>query len=85
MKFYEWSKKYGPIYECNLAGLNLVLISSPKIVEDLLVRRSNIYSDRPEIPAIMHDCRTSMHYVPLMREGGEDYVGLFGQFASLTT
>lgn len=80
LKFYEWSKDFGPIYECNLAGLNHVIISSPKIVEDLFVRRSNIYSDRPDIPAIMHDCRTSMHYVPLMGEGGKRATRFFHRF-----
>lgn len=71
LKFHSWAKSYGPIYQVNLAGDNIVWISSPKIADDLLMKRQSIYSSRPYFPAIMHDSRTSMHYLPLMANGRE--------------
>ncbi|KAF2158921.1 hypothetical protein M409DRAFT_71399 [Zasmidium cellare ATCC 36951] len=66
MKFAEWADEYGPIYQVNLAGHNHVWIARDKIAHDLLSKRSAIYSDRPFIPALEHDNRTSGQYLPLM-------------------
>lgn len=66
IKFYEWSKEYGPIYQVNLAGSNHVWISTDEISRDLLAKKAAIYSDRPHIPALLHDNRTSAEYLPLM-------------------
>ncbi|KAK4951307.1 hypothetical protein LTR10_010280 [Elasticomyces elasticus] len=66
LKFHEWSLKYGPIYQCNLAGTNHVWITRDHIARDLLTKRSAIYSDRPFIPALEQDNRTSGQYLPLM-------------------
>lgn len=66
MKFHEWGEQYGPIYQCNLAGTNHVWITRDKVAHDLLSRRSAIYSDRPHIPALEQDNRTSGQYLPLM-------------------
>jgi len=71
MKFHEWGEKYGPIYQVNLAGTNHVWISSDRIARDLLAKRSAIYSDRPHIPALQQDNRTSGQYLPLMSRNGE--------------
>ncbi|KAI4724434.1 cytochrome P450 [Aureobasidium sp. EXF-10728] len=62
----KWSKQYGPIYQCNLAGTNHVWISSDQIARELLGKRRAIYSDRPHIPALEQDNRTSGQYLPLM-------------------
>ncbi|EON63189.1 hypothetical protein W97_02416 [Coniosporium apollinis CBS 100218] len=66
IKFAEWGKEYGPIYNCNLAGSNHVWISSDKIAKDLLAKRAAIYSARPHIPALLDDNRTSAQYLPLL-------------------
>ncbi|GAB7358401.1 hypothetical protein MBLNU230_g2470t1 [Neophaeotheca triangularis] len=66
LKFDEWAKEHGPIYQVNLAGQNHVWISRDKIAHDLLSKRSAIYSDRPHIPALEQDNRTSGQYLPLM-------------------
>lgn len=71
IKFYEWSKEFGPIYQVNLAGSNHVWISSDQIARDLLSKKSAIYSDRPHIPALLHDNRTSAEYLPLMSKNGK--------------
>ncbi|KAK8231635.1 cytochrome P450 [Phyllosticta capitalensis] len=66
IKFAEWGKEYGPIYQCDLAGSNHVWISSDAVARDLLSKKGAIYSDRPHIPALLHDNRTSAEYLPLM-------------------
>ncbi|KAF2154725.1 cytochrome P450 [Myriangium duriaei CBS 260.36] len=68
LKFHEWSLKYGPIYQVNLAGQNHVWICKDAIAKDLLSKKSSIYSDRPHIPALEQDNRTSGQYLPLMSQ-----------------
>ncbi|KAF1941580.1 cytochrome P450 [Clathrospora elynae] len=68
IKFADWSKQYGPIYQCNLAGHNHVWISSDRIAKDLLSKKAAIYSDRPHIPSLLADNRTSAQYLPLLSQ-----------------
>lgn len=65
IKFADWGKEYGPIYQVNLAGHNHVWISSDEVAKDLLAKKGAIYSDRPHIPALLDDNRTSAQYLPL--------------------
>ncbi|ORY59181.1 cytochrome P450 [Pseudomassariella vexata] len=64
LKFHEWSKEYGPIYQMEMFGSVHVWISSEKIANDLLSRRAVIYSDRPTIPNLPNN-RTSGEYLAL--------------------
>ena len=66
MKFHEWGEQYGPIYQVNLAGVNHVWICRDNVARELLTKRGAIYSDRPHIPALERDNRTSGQYLPLM-------------------
>ncbi|KAH8805992.1 cytochrome P450 [Xylogone sp. PMI_703] len=50
LKFYEWSKKFGPLYRLSLFGRPHVIISSEKIANDLLRERGTIYSSRDRLP-----------------------------------
>src|SRR6201995_6184095 len=70
IKFADWGKQYGPIYQVNLAGHNHVWISSDEIARDLLSKKGAIYSDRPHIPALIDDNRTSAQYLPLLSKNG---------------
>lgn len=70
IKFADWGKEYGPIYQVNLAGSNHVWISSDQIARDLLAKKGAIYSDRPHIPALLSDNRTSAQYLPLLSKNG---------------
>ena len=70
LKFHEWAVEFGPIYQVNLAGTNHVWISRDKVAADLLSKRGQIYSDRPYIPALEQDNRTSGQYLPLMSKNG---------------
>ncbi|OLN81415.1 O-methylsterigmatocystin oxidoreductase 4 [Colletotrichum chlorophyti] len=65
LKFYEWSKTYGPIYKHEMFGSVHVWISSEQVAHDLLGRRNIIYSDRPMIPNLP-DNRTSGDYLALL-------------------
>lgn len=71
IKFAEWGKEYGPIYQVNLAGSNHIWISSDHIARDLLAKKGAIYSDRPHIPALLSDNRTSAQYLPLLSKNGK--------------
>ena len=71
MNFHRWAVEYGPIYQCNLGGENHVWISDEQIAQDLLSRRGAIYSDRPHIPALLHDNRHSGEYLPLTTKNGK--------------
>ena len=71
IKFADWGKEYGPIYQVNLAGSNHVWISSDQISRDLLAKKGAIYSDRPHIPALLSDNRTSAQYLPLLSKNGK--------------
>ncbi|RYP13438.1 hypothetical protein DL765_006900 [Monosporascus sp. GIB2] len=64
LKFYEWNKEYGPIYQMEMFGDVHIWISSEKVAHDLLSRRAPIYSDRPVIPNLP-DNRTSGDYLAL--------------------
>ncbi|KAI0971237.1 cytochrome P450 [Xylaria arbuscula] len=64
LKFYEWSKEYGPIYQTEVFGTVHVWISSEQVAHDLLSRRAAIYSDRPQIPNLP-DNRTKGEYLAL--------------------
>ncbi|KAI8954028.1 cytochrome P450 2C3 [Xylaria longipes] len=64
IKFYEWSKEYGPIYQTEVFGTVHVWISSEQVAHDLLSRRAAIYSDRPQIPNLP-DNRTKGDYLAL--------------------
>ncbi|KAJ3908145.1 cytochrome P450 [Lentinula edodes] len=48
LTFDKWTKQYGPIFYLNIAGQNTVVLGTPKAAADLLDRRANIYSDRPD-------------------------------------
>ncbi|KAJ6269700.1 cytochrome P450 [Bipolaris maydis] len=66
IKFSDWGKQYGPIYQCNLAGHNHVWVSTDQIAKDLLSKKAAIYSDRPHIPSLIDDNRSSAQYLPLL-------------------
>ena len=70
LKFFEWSKVYGPIYQMKIFGTVNIWISSEQVAHDLLARRSLIYSDRPVIPNLP-DNRTSGDYLALLGRTGE--------------
>ncbi|KAF9228600.1 cytochrome P450 [Gyrodon lividus] len=47
--YAEWAARYGNIFMIRVLSQDIIVISSEKIAQDLLDRRSGIYSDRPHI------------------------------------
>ncbi|KAF7359633.1 Cytochrome P450 [Mycena venus] len=46
--FHEWARKYGDVLYLELPGQSIVVLDSLQAAEDLLDKRSVIYSDRPK-------------------------------------
>jgi hypothetical protein len=70
LKFHEWGTQYGPIYQTNLAGQNHVWITRDSVAQELLGKRAANNSERPFIPSLQADNRSSGHYLPLMSRNG---------------
>ncbi|KAH8677106.1 cytochrome P450 [Ilyonectria robusta] len=49
LKLQEWTKQYGPIISLKLGTQDMVVVSSDKIVRDLIDKRSAIYSGRMDV------------------------------------
>ncbi|KAJ7622192.1 cytochrome P450 [Roridomyces roridus] len=48
--FHEWAGTYGDVMYLKLPGMSIVVLDSLQAAEDLLEKRSAIYSDRPIFP-----------------------------------
>jgi cytochrome P450 len=48
-QFSKWAQEYGPIYSLILGTRTFIVLSSDTAVKDLLDKRSNIYSSRPDM------------------------------------
>lgn len=49
LQFEKWARQYGPVYSLILGTKTLIVLSSDKAVKDLLDKKSNMYSHRPEM------------------------------------
>lgn len=49
LQFKRWAEEYGPVYSLILGTQVMIVLSSDQAVKDLLDKRSNIYSSRPEM------------------------------------
>ncbi|KAF2774010.1 putative cytochrome P450 oxidoreductase [Teratosphaeria nubilosa] len=67
LKFEEWAKKYGPIYSLRVFDSNIIVISDPRIVSQLLDKKGVIYSDRPDNVVAMHV--TNGHHLSFEQQG----------------
>ncbi|KAJ6454381.1 cytochrome P450 [Mycena sanguinolenta] len=45
--FHEWAKIYGDVMYLNVLGKSMIVLNTEKVAQDLLSKRSSIYSDRP--------------------------------------
>ncbi|KAI1335380.1 cytochrome P450 [Xylariaceae sp. FL0016] len=48
VQFQRWAQEYGPVYSLILGTKVMIVLSSDQAVKDLLDKKSNIYSSRPE-------------------------------------
>ncbi|KAF2199761.1 cytochrome P450 [Delitschia confertaspora ATCC 74209] len=49
-KVIEWHRTYGDLFYTKVGGTDFVWLSSPKVVKDLMDKKSNIYSSRAPAP-----------------------------------
>ena len=49
LQFQKWAEEYGPVYSLMLGTTVMVVLSSDQAIKDLLDKRSNIYSSRPDM------------------------------------
>jgi cytochrome P450 len=47
--YQQWGKKYGPIFTLQMAQNTIIMLGSHQTANDLLNKRSNIYSSRPRM------------------------------------
>ncbi|KAJ4479616.1 cytochrome P450 [Lentinula edodes] len=59
--FDQWTKQYGPIFYLNIAGQDTIVLGTHKAAADLLDRRANIYSDRPDY-IVLNMLTSGMHW-----------------------
>ena len=69
-KFKEWADEFGPIYQTSMLGQKFVVISDEKIARELLVRKGNKFSGRPQIRALINH-KAGPVYSALMDRHGE--------------
>jgi cytochrome P450 len=49
LQFQKWAKEYGPIYSLMIGTKTLIVLSSDQAVKDLMDKKSNIYSSKPDL------------------------------------
>lgn len=49
IQFQKWAKEYGPIYSLIIGTKTLIVLSSDQAVKDLMDKKSNIYSSKPDL------------------------------------
>ena len=49
LTFADWAKQYGDITHVRLFGSHYIILNSFRAIDDLLEKRSSIYSDRPRL------------------------------------
>lgn len=52
LTFAEWGKTYGDLIYLEILGTRLLVLNSEKVAQDLLDKRSQNYSDRPQVPMV---------------------------------
>ncbi|THV00190.1 cytochrome P450 [Dendrothele bispora CBS 962.96] len=66
-RFTEWKNIYGPIFSLHIPGKTIVVLNNHKIAHDLLVLRSDIYSDRTQLSMV--NLMTNKFAMPVMPYG----------------
>ncbi|KAL4062870.1 CyP450 monooxygenase [Scleroderma citrinum] len=52
LTFAEWGKTYGDFIYLEILGTRILVLNSEKVAQDLLDKRSQNYSDRPQVPMV---------------------------------
>ncbi|KAE9398917.1 cytochrome P450 [Gymnopus androsaceus JB14] len=64
--FAKWGEKWGDLLSVSVFGTTVVVINSYKRCQEMLEKKSNVYSDRPYVPMAMEliEMRDSMGFLP---------------------
>ncbi|KAI1611235.1 cytochrome p450 monooxygenase [Exophiala viscosa] len=68
LQFQKWAEEYGPVYSLMLGTKPAIVLSADVAIKNLLDKRGNIYSDRPEM-YISQDVASGGHRLVIMRYG----------------
>ena len=49
LQFQQWAREYGDVYSLMLSTKTTIVLSSDKAIKDLLDKRGDIYSSRPDL------------------------------------
>ncbi|KAH7884803.1 CyP450 monooxygenase [Phlebopus sp. FC_14] len=52
LTYAEWSKTYGDLLYVEILGTRVLVLNSENVAEELLEKRSQNYSDRPQVPMV---------------------------------
>ncbi|KAI6133500.1 CyP450 monooxygenase [Pisolithus thermaeus] len=52
LTFAEWGKKYGGLIYLEILGSRILVLHSEEVAQELLDKRSQNYSDRPQVPMV---------------------------------
>ncbi|ESK86303.1 cytochrome p450 [Moniliophthora roreri MCA 2997] len=47
VKFQEWAEQYGPIFHLQAGPEHIVVLNTPELADEFLVKRGRVFSDRP--------------------------------------
>ncbi|GAV99374.1 cytochrome p450 [Lentinula edodes] len=64
--FAKWGERWGDLLSVSIFGTTVVVINSYKRCQEMLDKKSNVYSDRPYVPMAMEliEMRDSMGFLP---------------------
>jgi hypothetical protein len=69
LKFHEWAKIYGPIYQTSMMGQKFVIISDEDIAKDLLLKKADQTSGRVQIRALLNHKEDPTYFALQDRQG----------------
>ena len=61
LKYAEWGKIYGELTYVNIAGLPILIVNSHRAAIDLLEKRGQIYSGRPQ--SVMNELSGARYFL----------------------
>ena len=67
-RFLQWAQEFGEIFSLKLGSGTAVVVSSPRLIKELVDRKSSIYSNRPA-SYVSYDLITRGEHLLVMQQG----------------
>ncbi|KAL0062279.1 hypothetical protein AAF712_010848 [Marasmius tenuissimus] len=64
--YTQWAQRYGDVFHLDVFGAHTIVLNSHEAITELLEKRSQNYSDRPEMP-MLHDLVGGKWQIAFMR------------------